>query len=120
MIRQKEKQERILEATSLNQDRNLGDEQFEEYMNNIANESWAKNNIRIQKYVKEHALKKKHYTVAKDVKDTHSRIGFAGHSYEKIDLVGTNEICRGSYPNLDLNGSKMTLNDKKKTNINGK
>lgn len=90
-----------------------------EYIKSIGSEPWAANSYRVTGYiasqlkdVEKSTLRGKSASPRRhrdSYAETHARIGFAGSSYAAIDLVGTNEICRGSAAQLGIEGSSVAL-----------
>ncbi|KAI8909515.1 hypothetical protein EDD86DRAFT_190728 [Gorgonomyces haynaldii] len=71
------------------------EKELEEYMRHIAQEPWARDNYRLQSYIKDH-LQKPLEAKKKDP-STSNRLGFANQGYSHVDLQGTNEIAKGPY-----------------------
>ncbi|KAJ3361378.1 hypothetical protein HDU91_003965 [Kappamyces sp. JEL0680] len=94
--KQKERQEELNGTATLASANQEKQTQLKEYMKSVSEEIWASRNPRIQSFIKHAAsgidAKPKHAKPgekAAQKSDTHARIGFVGHSYDKIDLAGS-------------------------------
>lgn len=87
---------------------------FQNYMIEVANEPWALKNPRIQEYVKKQLKKSAAMQVkpSKESSKTHRRLGFQGHQYSVVDLAGSNDIVKGQYLDMLVNGQKFKLQNK--------
>jgi hypothetical protein len=74
-------------------------EQLRQYMQSVLEEPFGKSSKRLQSYVKKQ-LEQKPKPAA--IKSSHNRLGFGGHSYTALDLLGNNDI-------LSLHGKQMAL-----------
>jgi hypothetical protein len=74
-------------------------EQLRQYMLAVMEEPFGKSSKRLQSYVKKQLEQKPKQQA---IKSSHNRLGFAGHSYTALDLVGNNDI-------LSLHGKQMEL-----------
>lgn len=89
---------------------------LDEYIKTVAAEPWAVKSQRMTNYLQS-KIKKKGVSTPAHVKrdslaETRARIGFVGSSYSAIDLIGTNEICRGSAAQLNIEGFGVILSKK--------
>ncbi|KAJ2988693.1 hypothetical protein HDV02_005448 [Globomyces sp. JEL0801] len=81
------------------------------YMKKVSLEPWAEKNDRLQQFVKKQC--QAHGRLGtKQGANTHGRLGFAGHTYTKSDLVGSNEIAKGDMLGALLHGQQIQLKTK--------
>ncbi|KAJ3320382.1 hypothetical protein HDV06_005305 [Boothiomyces sp. JEL0866] len=107
------KQKNSTKADSCVIDKAEEDNKFRNYMVEVANEQWALKNPRIQEYVQKQLLKhEKQEKIVKAPSKTHKRLGFQGHTYNSIDLAGNNEVVKGQYLDILVNGQKFNLQNK--------
>lgn len=91
---------------------------LDEYIKIVATEPWAIKSQRMTNYLQSRIKKKGISAPAPaqakrdSLAETRARIGFVGSSYSAIDLIGTNEICRGSAAQLNIEGSGVILSKK--------
>ena len=78
---------------------------LQNYMGSILDEPFVKQSTRISNYIKKRLNQQQVKKPA--VINSHERLGFAGHSYSGIDLVGTNEIANGHV--FSVNGKHVSL-----------
>jgi hypothetical protein len=94
-----------MEAELKNQDRFQEELQLLEYVRNVSEEPWAKDNSRLETFIKQQLKKGPPKKPKQSTNNTTSRLGFANTGYTKMNVAGTNEITRGllSTVNIEFN-----------------
>ncbi|KAJ3313666.1 hypothetical protein HDV04_001676 [Boothiomyces sp. JEL0838] len=108
------KQKQMKNSDALELDLSQDNIKFQNYMIEVANEPWALKNPRIQEYVKKQLKKSAAMQVkpSKESSKTHRRLGFQGHQYSVVDLAGSNDVVKGQYLDMLVNGQKFKLQNK--------
>lgn len=102
-MREAEKIRMNTEAEHKNNEREIEEMHLLEYMKEVAQESYAVDNNRLQTYIKSQVKKAPVQKYSK-ASTTATRLGFANVGFTKADLAGTNVIARGNF--LDCAGDE--------------
>lgn len=106
-LKQKSRKEALLDTQTLQSQDHSRQSALQDYILSIGEESWASKNPRIKALLIQKTKSFESRRASPKKVDTHSRIGFSGHSYDQVDLAGSNDICR-----FDVTGSRLSLSNR--------